>query len=290
MGARILNVSEEEYFADPCAVPSLTQSIAHTLVDESPLHAWLQHPKLGKQPRAPTKATNRGHVIHKLLLGKGANIEVLDVPDFKKKDAQQMRDDAIALGKIPMKRAEYEEIETAADVLRERLAENGYVFSGESEFAIEWDEKAFEGTVLCRGRMDHVIFDLSRERATILDVKKAASVNPRNLRRHFYEYGYDIQYQAYTSALVALHPELAGRVDFTFLFVEIEPPYSVVDIQPTGAFREMGLSRWTRAIDIWKRCLTRNHWPSYKEPGRPLMLEPMPYHAMEELGAEYAER
>lgn len=288
MSARILNVTEEEYFADPCAVPSLSQSIAHTLVSESPLHAWLEHPKLGKQPKVPTKATDGGHVIHKLLLGKGADIEVLDVLEYRTNAAKQMRDDAIAAGKVPMKRAEYGAIETAADVLRERLAERGYVFSGESEFAIEWDEKAYDGTVLCRGRMDHVIFDLAHERATILDVKKSANVNPRNLRRHFYDYGYDIQYQAYINALVALHPELAGRIDFTFLFVEIEPPYSIVPVQPAGAFREIGVSRWTRAVDVWKRCLARNHWPSYCD--RTVMIEPMPYHAMEELGAEYAER
>lgn len=290
MSAKILDVSEDEYFADPCEVPSLSQSIAHTLVSESPLHAWLKHPRLGKQPGAPTKATDSGHVIHKLLLGKGVDIEVLDVLEYRTNAAKQMRDDAIAAGKVPMKRHEYQALETAANELRERLAENGYLFSGESEFALQWDEKAYEGTVLCRGRMDHVIFDMVNERATILDIKKAASVNPRNLRRHFYDYGYDIQYQAYSSALVALHPELVGRIDFTYLFVEAEPPYSVVDIQPAGAFREMGLSRWTRAVDIWKRCSARNHWPSYKEPGRPLMLEPMPYHAMEELGAEYADR
>lgn len=286
MSGRILDVTEDEYFADPCAVPSLSQSIAHVLVSESPKHAWLRHPKLGGVRSAPTKATDAGHVIHKLLLGKGANIEVLDVREYRSNADKALRDDAIAAGKIPMKRHEYEGIETAADVIRERLAESGFALTGESEVAYEWEEPAQKGSVLCRARMDHVILDLANERATILDVKKAASVNPKKLRRHFYDYGYDIQATAYPNALVALHPELAGRIDFVFLFCEIEPPYSIVPARPDGAFREIGMSRWTRAVDIWQRCLARNEWPSYCD--RPIVLEPMPYQAQEELGAEYA--
>ena len=46
--ARILDVTHEQYLADPCATPSLNQSTAHVMLTKSPLHAWHQHPRLGK--------------------------------------------------------------------------------------------------------------------------------------------------------------------------------------------------------------------------------------------------
>ena len=36
----------EKYHADPCMVPSLSNSVAQILLSESPRKAWFSHPKL----------------------------------------------------------------------------------------------------------------------------------------------------------------------------------------------------------------------------------------------------
>ena len=77
MTARILNCSPGDYYRDPCAVPSLSQSIAHTLVTQSPLHAWSEHPRLGNQRKPASKAMDVGSLIHKLVLGKGVDVEIV---------------------------------------------------------------------------------------------------------------------------------------------------------------------------------------------------------------------
>jgi len=258
--ARILPVTPDEYFLDPCERPSLSQSIARTLITRSPAHAWTEHPRFGGIRRAPTKATDDGSIIHKLLLGKGVDVEIISgFNDFKKKAAQEARDAAKDAGKIPMLEHRFAAIETAADRLRTTIARHGIELDGESEIAFEWHEPGFEGDVLCRALMDHVI--LSRGR--IIDLKKIVSADARTCSRHAYDYGYDIQHAAYTSAIEKLKPELAGRIEFLFVFMELEEPYAVVPAAPDGMLRELGERRWRRAVELWEKCLNADRWPSY---------------------------
>lgn len=278
MSARILNVSEAEYFADPCSKPSLSQSVAKILVSESPQHAWLAHPRLGNQRSEPTAALDEGTIIHKLLLGKGAAIEVIDAPDFRTKAAQSARDVAIECSRVPVLRSKFDALQTAADQLRDRCSTLGYELNGESEVAIEWEEPTSDGPVLCRARLDHVFMD----RGVIYDVKKTRTANPKYLKRNFVDLGYDIQRAAYTRALAALCPDLAGRIKFEFLFVEVAPPYSVVPVVVDGAFREIGAQRWSQAVHVWQRCLASGRFPGYCD--RAVTLEAPPYVVAEYLG------
>lgn len=257
--ARILTCTEEEYFADPCEIPSLSQSVAHTLVSESPRHGWLQHPKLGGHRGDPTTATDEGHVLHKILLGKGADIAIMRFNDFRSKASQEERDAALAAGKIPMLEYKLDQIALAAYQLQKTCTAMGYEFTGESEVPIEWYARGAHGPVLCRSRLDHLILSDGR----IFDVKKTRNANPDYLRRNLHTLGYDIQATAYTRAVEALRPDLQGRIDMTFLFMELTPPYSVVPADLSGVFREIGAMRWERAVQLWERCLSRDEWPSY---------------------------
>lgn len=277
--ARILEVNEEEYFADPCATPSLSQSIAHLLVSESPRQAWAAHPRLGNMKTESTKALDEGTLIHKLTLGVGAEVVIVPFNDYRKKDAQAMRDEATAAGKLPVLARRHDELQEAAMNLRGILKAEGFPLEGRSEVAIEWHEQGAEGPVVCRCRMDHVFINEGR----IYDIKKSRSVNPRHITRNFNDYGYPIQHTAYTRALSALNPAVQGRTEFTFLFLEIDPPYEVVPIRPDGAFREIGRIKWDQAIHTWERCLAAGHWPGYAQ-GGVVTITPPPYIMAEHLG------
>ncbi len=86
MAANILNVTEAAYHADPCDRPSLSHSIAHTLVSESPRHAWIEHPRLGgNRERVSTRAMDDGAILHRLLLGEGAGFEMVMADDWRTK-------------------------------------------------------------------------------------------------------------------------------------------------------------------------------------------------------------
>jgi len=279
--ARILTCSEAEYFADPCEVPSLSQSIAHTMLTKSPLHAWHQHPRLGNAPRSSTKAQIEGTVIHALLLGKGASgIEILSYPNYKTKAAQVKRDLVEAEGRTPVLECKYEEIVTAAETIRMRLAEQDCVFEGgQAEVAIEWYEEGPDGPVVCRGRIDYLI--LGERHAIILDPKKIVSADSITCMYHADDYGHHIQPVAYTSAVEKLRPDLVGRVQFKYPFMEIAAPYAAVVRPPSAESTWVGQQQWKRAIATWQQCLRTGVWPCY--PIEPLYVSPRTSKREEEL-------
>lgn len=259
--AELHDWTEDEYHADPCEQPSLSQSIAKTLVTDSALHAWTQHPRLGGIPRPPTKSLDDGTAVHELLLG-GDRIVAVDYPDFRKAAARIERDNAIEAGKVPICAPKLAELRDVAESLRVRIEAMGFdLDAGQTEASITWTEDSRHGPVLCRGRMDFV----APERGLIVDLKSARSANPKKLGKHFHDYGLDIQWAAYTRALEQHSPEMAGRVDFVFLCCELVPPYSVTPCRPNGEMRMLGNARWARAVDAWARCIRDDHWPDYTD-------------------------
>ena len=107
--------------------------------------------------------------------------------------------------------------------------------------------------------MDHVI-DSGR---IVYDIKRAMCAAPDVCAKHAIDYGYVIQWASYTSGLAKLHPELAGRIDFVFVFIETEPPYCVTPLRPDGEMRQIGTVQWERAVMRWEECLRQNNWPKY---------------------------
>ena len=289
MKARLLRCTPDEYFGDPCVTPSLSSSIACELVAESPLHAWTHHPRLGGERSASTKAKDDGSLMHRLILGKGREIAIIDAPDFRTNRAKDLRDQAISKGHLPVLQYVYAEKLAIAEKIRDRCLALGYEFDGSSEVAVEFTDG---NDVLCRCMWDHAWVDRGR----LVDLKKVRSANPRHLARYFVEYGYDIQWAAYTRALARLVPEFEGEIDFTFLFCEIEPPYEVFAVRcgpgapPPGVaaldedFCSIGTMRWEQALRVWKGCLEHGKWPGFIEGTQ--ILSPPRWVRIEHLGDE----
>jgi PDDEXK-like domain of unknown function (DUF3799) len=273
MTARILDATPEQYHADPCAEPSLSSSVAHTLVTRSALHAWTEHPRFGNQRAKATDAQDDGSIIHRLMLGKGATLAVISADNYKTKAAQQARDDARARGEIPVLERKHDALVKIAAKLAANLADYGINLSGGSaEVAIEYEDNG----VLCRSMLDYL------KGPTIIDLKSIRSADPKSCSRAAHSYGYDIAHAAYTTAVERLYPEFAGRTDFLFVFMELEPPYAVVPCRMDGAFAALGRSRWERAQNLWRQCLATNRWPSYVE--SITTLEAPPWAMVEEEG------
>lgn len=256
----LTRLTADEYHADPCPVPSLSASIANELIGRSALHAYTRHPRLGGVPRAPKKHFDAGTLAHKILLGAGAEIEIIEAADYKTNVAKAARDAARKVGKIPALVDDYAEALESAKMLRMRFESYGIKLTGHSEVAAFWHETATNGNpVLCRGMFDH----LSLDDGTIYDLKSCRSAHPAACQRHADSYGYAVQRAAYTSALEKARPELAGRTDFVFVFFELEAPWVVTPVRMDGTFRALGEARWRRAVDAWERCLRENRWPAY---------------------------
>lgn len=232
-------------------------SAASTLVRYSPRHCWLEHRMLGNQRSEPTAAQLKGTVIGSLLQGGSADVVMVPHPDFRTKEAREMRDAAIAAGQTPVTMPQLEALMGAADAIRANLLDYGIELTGQSEVPLEWSESSAHGPIACRGRLDHL------KGRTIYELKSTGTASPEACGRRAVELGYDIQWAAYVAGFRSSFPELAGREDFVFLFYELEPPYSVTPLRPDGMFREHGERRWKKAVEQWSECLASGVWPHY---------------------------
>jgi hypothetical protein len=281
--------STQEYLADPAPLPSLSSSIANVILDQSPAHARQQHPRLGDPVSEHSAATDLGSVIHRLILGQGADYVLIDAGDFRTKAAREARNTARSSGKVPILVSAWESATDTARVILERLADARVELSGDSEVGIQWQESAPSGPIWCRSLLDHVVVD---GQVLIYDLKTTYSAHPESCAKSVLRFGYDVQREAYTRASACLWPEYAGRIRFKFLFVETEPPYAVLVRDLDSVFRERGRRRWERAVSSWSSCTATGHWPAY--PLEPDVLEApgwvLAHETRAELAAEEGDR
>lgn len=255
----------DAYFDDPCPEPSLSQSIAKIILEKSPAHAMYAHPRLNKIVRADDdeKFNGRqaiGSAAHKLILGRGQEIVICDFDDWRKKAAQEARDDAIANGCIPVLARQMEQVEGLASIFRATMrAHDGLLWNPDdiiSEAVIAWKE----GPFWCRSMIDAVTKDL----LVITDIKtSSASVPPQDAGKKMAEDGWDIQGAMLDRGLNAIDPANAGRRTYRFISIEQAPPFGIVVNELKEGVLTLGRKKLDRATDLWKRCLSENRWPGY---------------------------
>ena len=238
-------------------IPRLSPSIAKVLL-LCPAKAYLQHRLLGGQQSESTDAQVAGSILERVITLHGLNdIEVIDAPDYKTKDARALRDDAIAAGRFPIIASKYEWYQTTGGILREKIAARLPLFDDAlDQVRFEWESNG----VLCSGVMDKFHKD---GRATIYDLKSCTSANKSDIERSIVKYGYDVQQAAYVDAVNTIHPSMVGRVDMRFIFYEVKPPYCVTVARLDGSLKMLGESKWCKAKSIWRECLESGVWPEY---------------------------
>lgn len=252
MNAEILDITMDEYFA----LPHFSSSVAKTVISRSPRHAQQEREDGGKEA---TKEMDFGSVTHRLVLGAGKDYEPLPFKDWRTNDAKDAAKAARTAGKVPIKTADFERANLAAESIRVELSKRGIILDGASELAVTWEEETEHGIVICKAMFDHAWLETGR----ILDLKLTENAAPWVIERNSESMGYAIQWAAYTRALAALRPSLSGKSDFLFAFGETDSPFAMNLTRPDGMFRELGERRWRRALTTWAECVATDTWPAY---------------------------
>lgn len=255
----IYTIPLHDYVRDPAPVPSLSASIAHILLMQSPLHAKLQHPRLN--PSWHQKDASRfdiGTVAHQILLeGHRQHIVTVDADDWRTKAAKEQRDAARASGQIAVLTHQMADIEAMVKVAQAAIVQSeivGPLQEGTPEQTLVWQE----GGIWLRCRPDW----LAVTRRFILDYKTTSgSAEPNTwLRTGLLANGYDLQAAI---NLRGYHTICGGEARFVFLVQETEPPYAVSFVGMEPSFLAHAAKKLDRAIGLWKDCLTTSTWPGY---------------------------
>lgn len=259
------DVPEDAYYGDTLlATPTLSRGEMLTLLDESPLHCWAKHPRLGNSLWEPaTKKMDFGSLGHALVLEKGKTIQVGAFKNWATNAAKEFRENVQAAGDIPCLQKDYDLALTIKDCFFAELARFGLDRlwqAGRSEVVLLWNEMP---GCDCRALCDRLVIDEEAKRAVIFDPKFSEDMNPTGLSRHMFNQNFQVQEQHYTNGLAKLRPDLAGRIDFIYLFMSIEAPFTMVPATLNGEFRMLGQSKIARGYAKWKDCLAKGEWPSY---------------------------
>lgn len=268
----IYDVSDEAYNADCCEDVSLRASIARMLVSPggTPRHAWWNSPRLNP---AFVPENNRrfdiGKAVHKLVLWKGAELVEIPFDDYRKDAARDLRDAAYNLGQIPLLRDEVRLVNEMAAAARDQV--DALVRAGTiddfpfrkdaTEKTLVWRDK--RTNVLCRARLD----GLPDDHEAINEFKTTnASADPALWQwRQMRPLGFAFSLAFYRRGLEALG--LAYSPSFRFFVQETEPPYCLAFMRVDDELIAAEDQKVTKALNIWRRCMERNEWPSYSAEG-----------------------
>lgn len=268
----VYDMPEDVYHADPVAAGSLSKSGAKELLPPSCPAKFLYQRLNGRPPKTEF---DFGHAAHCLLLGKGADIEIIQKTDRKTgevTDAVDRRTDSAkeheaairAAGKVPMLAKDMEQARAMVAALRQHPVAAALfdLDRGEPEQSLFW----LDGGLWRRARFDSPVVPLVTANGieVYADYKTTDNASPSKLDRQMADFGYIQQAPWYIDGAQAL--DLCGPdAEFLFVFQERTPPYLVSIARPDPMAVRIGRARNQRAMDIYQQCVETGVWPGYSD-------------------------
>lgn len=250
------DLTAEEYHADRTSISS---SGLRALLDPG-CPAQFKYDR--DNPAPPKREFDLGHAAHKLVLGEGPEFRIIDYPDYKKKAAQNERDEAYELDLVPLLTKEHDQVQAMADAIRRHPIAGGLFTpgTGRAELSIYWTDKATG--VRCRVRPDW-LKELPGL-ALAVDYKTCRDASPQGVSRAIKDHSYHQQDAFYTDGIwAALAPE---DVRFVFVFQSKTAPYLITVRELTQQDRDIGRARNERALRIYADCEATGVWPDWTGP------------------------
>jgi hypothetical protein len=262
----VYTMPEADYHADPVPGGSLSCSGAKKLLACPARFAYDR-----EHPPAPTAAMELGTAAHRLVLGAGAELVVIDADDWRTKAAKEAAAAAREAGAVPLLTAEHAQVQAMAAALREHPVAAALFDPdrGDPEQSLFWvDDRT---GVWLRSRLDW----LPRQpagRLIIGDYKTAVSASPDGFSRAVLNFSYHQQAAFYTDGAAALG--LDGDPAFLFVVQEKTPPYLVAVYELDALATEAGRARNRRAAEMFRDCTEAGIWPGYSAEVEPISLPP----------------
>lgn len=259
---------EAAYFADPCPLPSLSQSLAKVLIDQSTLHARAEHPRFAEPAEDEpdekyVKAQAIGNAAHAYLIGRGKTLAVGDFDNWMSKDAKAFKAEANTSGKTPIL------AKHAATALQMVAAAKRQINSAAAADAVMLD--AFvkgDGEVVIACEIDGIwlrsLVDWMVNPRLLFDFKTTGmSVAPHVIPNLMADAGWPIQAAMQERILDVLDPEGAGRRRFFFIAQENYKPFALTVHELPEATMTMGRKMVAKAETMWRDAMLYGKWIGY---------------------------
>lgn len=251
----------EQYFAEPCPAPALTNSGIKLLLNSCPARFAYEHPAINQpeEERKSSAAQRLGNLVHRLALDKGGDYAISPFDEYRSKEAKAWREETEAQGLIAVKQADFDRATAMATAIRQGILRETRDEPYQTEVVMAWQRTVGDFTFWCRGMIDVWCPSLG----LALDVKTCADAGDKAISRAFAT-GYANQHDWYRGGIEAITGN-HGRTRFGFLFVEKEAPYLYRYGEADEAFRWAAQQMNDRAAAIFARCLKAGEWPGYDD-------------------------
>lgn len=265
----VYDLPVEAYHRDPVAGGSLSSTGARMLLPPScpaKFKHWLD------EGERHSRAFDLGHGAHRMVLGVGPELVVIDATNYNTKAAQTARDAAHAEGRVPLLLPELDTVVAMAEAIRAHPIA-GPLFapgSGQPEQTIVWFDHEFG--IWRRALLDWLRPRPAGGRLIVADYKSGKSADPEAISKAIDQYGYDQQLDWHCDGARALG--LAGDVEPAALLIvqEKTPPYLITPVQLDDVALERGRLRNRLALDEYRRCRATDTWPGYADTVIPIGL------------------
>jgi hypothetical protein len=253
-------ISLEDYHRDVVPGGSLSSSGARKLLPPScpAIFDWER-----RNPQPPKTEFEIGTAAHKLVLGEGPDLVLVDVDDWRTKDARIQAAEIREAGGVPLKRDTYEQVHAMADALR-RHPVASVVFDpagGKAEQSLYWIDPLTK--VTCRARPDWLP-NPGAGRTIIPDYKTCRDASLDAISKAIHTYGYHCQ--AAWCLEGARRTGLADeRAVFLLICQEKTAPYVVTVAQIDRKDLELGHAKNQVAREIYRECAEAGRWPGYSD-------------------------
>lgn len=241
--------------ADYLALDALSSGVANRIITQSPRHALYSQ----IADRTPSKVSDTGEIIHRLLLeGHMDGLVIGEFDDWRTNAAKDLKKAAYAENKIPILARDIAPIKAAvksAEMFVEQ-SEIAGIFdheNGHPEVTVTWDWNG----VACKARPDYLTDGIHLSIKTTAIIAGAAPADWS--RKTMTNMGYDFAMTFYRKGLTA------NDVDARHLFLVVEQN------APFGcSLVEMAPNRWAisdadseRSVKIWAECQKTKTYPGY---------------------------
>lgn len=268
-------MSADEYHADD----SLSSTGARKLLPPS-CPAQFKHDR--EHPPAPKKEFDYGHAAHKLVLGDGPELALIDYANYLGGKAKAERDEARAAGMVPLLRHEYEQVEAMAAAIRQHPIA-GPLFkpdSGIAERSIFWTDKVTGVRRRCRPDWLKELTELT----ICADYKTIVDASPEAVSKAIRDHGYHQQDPWYCDGLEAVG---IPNARFVFAFQSKKPPYLVTVRELDDLSRRIGRAKNDAALRVYADCTATDQWPDWTGPVDDIPVISLPTWAAIKEAEEY---
>lgn len=255
------DMPERDYHADP----SLSSTGAKLLLPPS---CPAKYRERMDNPPNPKPNFDFGHLVHHVVLRKGAPIAEIGAADYKTQAARKLRDLAHENGEIPALTHELTQATFMASQVFAHPVAGPLLTSGDAETSLFTTDP--DAGVRMRARPDWMT---QRDgRLWLVDLKTTVDANPDTFGRAAHKWGYHIQCAWYCT--VARLLELDESPAFVLVCVEKEPPYLVSVCEFDMDAYLLGRKQMQQAIQTYQRCMETGEWPGYDQTIHSISLPP----------------